>query len=409
MPFAGALGGVGVKMLVATKDVYVAALLIPLFLRNVRAVRWMYVDGAAMLFLGVYVVYGVASPADLFARAVSFREGFMIVAFYLLGRLALLDLRSLRRLLRVVVLVAIATVCFGYWERLFFSAATWQTLGSADYVQAKWGAGVKAATLLADMPREFHTYVGGTLVRRMVGPIGNATSLSRFIAFPILALIYVRGLVAEHRGNASPHLLALLVLGGALVLTFGRGGQFVVVIGILVWLAAKRARFALSVLVPCVVVSVRSLPLFAIHEGPIARHVIGFAKGVDALWQTPLGHGLGTSGQMAILYAKDTTVRVGESYFGSLAYQAGVVGVVAYFLFWITLSWRLWHVFTQSRAGSAHLGPLACTALLALSMAVGISVSSLLANAAISPISAGLPLLYCGVIAGRFPPSAGEP
>jgi len=385
-------------MFVATKEIYVSALLVALFVRNGQRIKWKFVDGTAMLFLLVYILYLLISPSGIFLRLVSLREGFMIVAFYFIGRLLMFDWDEISWFTKTVVTLSIPIVLFSYMERFFFSEELWIRMGAVDYVKAKYEG---AIILNNGMPTQWFTFVDGEVYRRMVGPIGYATGLSRFLAFPVIALFLVGDVIRQNRSKLTYKIYLMLLFGGAMILTLGRGGMLIVLGSLLIWSLTnfKRNIFISALMLALAMIVVTKASIFNPQGAAPTRHMSGFLKGVESLQSSPLGHGLGTSGQMAVTYSDSVDEKVSESYFGSLAYQAGVAGIISYFLFAGTLLINLFGIFKKTRAGNKYLNDLI---LLGICIFSGIFVTSMLGNAAVSPLSAGLSLIYCGALITAF-------
>ncbi|HBG46009.1 MAG TPA: hypothetical protein DDW94_03375 [Deltaproteobacteria bacterium] len=397
MPFSDALGSTGIKLIVATKEVYATIFLSVLFLKNSRKVRWGYADIAALAFIAAYAIYFMKSPAGVAPRIASFKEGLMVVSFYLIGRLTLFSRDDITWMLRTTVAVAFFVAAFGFVERFLFDGLSWKYIGAVDYLESKMDTSQFGSIVINDLPLNWFTYLGNTPVRRMVGPIGDATSLSRFLALPVLALIYMRSIAGRSRVAVPVRLVLLFFLGSALALTLGRGGQVILIGGLLVLIFARRPVVALLIAAPLVLALLAELAIFDPQSGSAIRHMAGLEKGVGALFDSPLGNGLGTSGQMAVLYGK-VDVKVSESYIGSLAFQMGLPGVLLYTLFFTLISayflraYRLCRRTTESWA----------MPLLAFTISSGIFFTSILANSAIAPISSGLSLIFCGAVKGAL-------
>lgn len=397
MPVAESLGSSGIKLLVATKEVYAAVLVSVLFLKNAKKVRWNLADLAGLVFLLVYFAYMVKSPAGLTSRIVSFKEGFMIACFYLGGRLSLFDMEDIVWFLKVVIGTSVLVAAFGYLERFAFDARAWRYYGAIDYLNSKIDTSQYGSVVLNGLPLNWYTYIGHTPVRRMVGPIGDATSLSRFLALPVMALIYVRGLAGSSPSTAHIRTALLVFIGAALALTLGRGGQLIVIGGLMVLAFAKRPLLSAMLGAPAVFFFLTKLELFDIGSGSALRHMAGLAKGVLSIAVAPLGNGLGSSGQMAVLYSAGVGEKVSESYIGSLAYQMGIPGVLAYTLFFAALMLKSLRTHLRLRKKGAELYGLS---LMAFTFSSGIYFTSILANSAIAPISAGLSLVFIGAFQG---------
>jgi hypothetical protein len=404
MPLAQTLGETGIKALVATKEVYVVVLLGVFFLRQRK--WWAFVDMTAILFLVVNLFYIFKSSAPFFTRLISFREGFMIIAFYFVGRFSGLDQRRLRTVLQAIVVISVLVALFGYTERFMFDNSTWSDLGAGEYMAMKFGPGQPATRLTDGIPNQWYTYLqdgtGYKLVRRMVGPIGDATSLSRFLAFSILILIFVDRLFSRHSRFVFLPWLLILMLGGALLLSFGRGGMVIALGGGLIWLFAKNKWIAMIVGVS-LFLALAGTALFDIQGGSNARHIKNLVTGVEILQSAPMGRGLGTSGQLALSFGGDeisTENKVSESYIASLAVQMGIPGLGTYFLFIGAILWKLYKLFRKTRRMKPYCEGMDKMALLGIASIAGMFVTSVLANSAVAPISSGLPLFFAGAVVG---------
>ncbi len=399
MPVAKALGNTGVKLVISSKEVYVMALVGILFLTNSKKIKWGYIDLAAALFLLVHIYGFIYSSAGLFARAVSFREGIMILAFYYIGRLITFTQDDILWILKAIVVVSLIVALFGFLERFVFNDTIWNTIGAIDYYQAKIESQKIKFIIKNNLPGNFFTFIDNRLFRRMVGPIADATSLSRFLALPILSLIYIRRLLSKSRETLPFQFAALLLLCGALVLTFGRGGLLIVIGGLMLWSYSKKPFITVLLGIPLAAVVLGNIALFDIHSGNVSRHTSGLVNGVNSLYKAPLGHGLGSSGMMAVMYTENIEEDISESYWGSLSYQLGIAGLISFTMFFILICGTLYRIYKKHR-GEVEEFPVSKMALMAFSLCAGIFATSALGNSAVEPISAGLSLLYGGAIIG---------
>ena len=386
------IGGLGVKILVASKDIFAGALLSILFLKNINKIKFHAVDYAALVFLLIHV-YHFWSPVGIFVRVLSFREGFMIIAYYFIGRLLLLNRIQFIWVLRMFIVLALFVAIFGFIERFIFSEEIWNYLGALEYEVAKKGeVNLNHGNLV---PGKYFTFIGAEVKRRMVATIGDAASFSRFLSFPMLIIFYLGTLLFPSPRNRPLMILIGIILASSILLSFGRGGLLICIVGLSILLFNKKPVLSLLILIPGLLL-LAQLTIFDIQSGSAFRHITGFMRGYNALVAMPLGHGLGTSGGKALYYAQDEVEeKVSESYFGSLAYQLGLPGLITYFAFFILMIRKL---FVLSRnKHKIHEAGKNKIPLLAFSLAVGIFSTSMLAQSAVSPISAGLSLVFCGL------------
>jgi hypothetical protein len=411
MPFADVLGASGVKVVVATKELYVVALLAALLVRNGARVPVKPLDVMALIFLMTYILGFLISPASLTARVVSLREGVMIVSFFLLGRLLLFDTKGVRRLLEVTIILLLPVLLFGYAEYFLFGELTWEELGVFSYFDAKWGQGSLQIRNVDHLPHNWTTYISGGSYRRMVGPVGDAPTLGRLMTLPVLALFYLTTLFGRPQQTFPLRLFLLLLFTGGAVLALGRGGMLIILFGLFVWALYRRPLLTLGIGLPVIFAAITVLPIFDIGSGSPARHLERTLIGVRSIAVAPLGHGLGLGGQRAALFAQNVNLDIQESFLGGLSFQLGLPAVAFYLLFTLALALSLFNTFRRNARETGSRRELAIMALLAFSLVGGIVGTSLVSNSAVSPISSGLSLLYSGAVVtaaqiARLPSSA---
>ncbi len=400
MPISESLGGTGVKVLVATKDVYATMLLIALFLKKGIYEKWTTpINLVAGLFLMVHILYALMSPASLLGVAVSFREGFMVIAFFLIGRLSGLSLDNLGWFLRICVLIAIVVATFGYIERFLFTEHTWEMIGVAEYMMAKKGWMSKRHEIEANVPRNWYATFFDKLYRRMVSGIGDPTSLSRYLTLPILSLLFIPLLF-----HKQIHLRLFLVFFfcGALFFTLGMGGWLIVLGGLMIWSGLNRSRLAIILLPLMAVVLIGVIALLIQYSSSAVPHLMSAGRGLQAIFSSPFGSGLGTAGTKALTFTDQALKGSGESYLAALAFQTSVAGVFTYSLFMYLVANSLFKLYYLGKKQEKENNFLAQYAALGLSLIIGIFMTSLFANSAVSPISAGPSLLFCGALVGLY-------
>jgi hypothetical protein len=110
---------------------------------------------------------------------------------------------------------------------------------------------------------------------------------------------------------------------------------------------------------------------------------------------------VGTAGTKALRYSEEAIEGTGESYLLGLSYQTGLLGPITYTLFFLLMAKQFWKIYSITKRNKDHV-TIKRMALLGLSLAVGIYLTSIFANSAIAPISAGIALFYCGALIGYF-------
>ena len=136
-------------------------------------------------------------------------------------------------------------------------------------------------------------------------------------------------------------------------------------------------------------------------SGSSSGHVNSAIIGVQELLKNPLGRGLGTAGQLSLYHSNIAASNTGESYLAALTFQTGFPGVFLYFLFFTLLAYYLFIIW-RSSVKNSYLKDYKNLALIGLTFAIGIPLTSIFANSAISPIPVSLPLIFCGLLISIF-------
>lgn len=377
--------------LLGTKDIFAIGVLISFVINYFNKVKYTLTDLASVFFLLIYIIYFIAPlGGSILSKIVSLREGLMIVLFYWLGRFGLgKSDYDLQFYLLFVIKLAFVVSVFGLIERIFFTNEIWMSLGAQEYFNKKFGGALFSYFTIDGLPAHWYSYIGENYYRRLVGTVGDATSLSRFLSLPVLILlIYNINLLIK--GKLDYRVVFLLALtASAMILTIGRGGVLIVVIGLGIYLfRVTKPLFFIFLALLIILIT----PMIEYNYGNLVRHLTGLYGGFDVMSQYPLGIGLGTTGQMAAVYSSvDVKFHVLESYIGALSSQLGFLGLFSY------VSFFLLAVISMLR--SSNMNPTKNSmiyATLGVASVVGIFLTSLLAQSAVSPISMGIQMIFVG-------------
>jgi len=215
----------------------------------------------------------------------------------------------------------------------------------------------------------FSAFPVGVPVRRLVSTFLEPTTLAAFLAFVLLLVLFVPGLIDSKRGGLWH--AAVLALTVALAATVSRGGMEAALIGAaaivtagLIWrkrLGLGRPPLALAVVTLLLLASlaVSSLSFsqfpnrraqlqdflstgivsgFPGYEPPppdpnaidigVRTHVNGLSSGLEKMWDEPLGAGLGAAGGWS-----EAPEVGGESAVGTVAAQLGMPGLALWVAF----------------------------------------------------------------------------
>ena len=141
-----------------------------------------------LCFAAIYLLSFTVSASPMALKLVSLKECYILVGAYLLGRHVVGQdgysnlLRMSRDIRNLSVLVALT----GLTLYVVSSDVFWRELGVAQFFQARFSSSV--FWFLMDghhTPPNFFTYIDGQRVKRVVAPLLDAPSLSRFYVVPI--------------------------------------------------------------------------------------------------------------------------------------------------------------------------------------------------------------------------------
>lgn len=232
-------------------------------------------------------------------------------------------------LLAIGGFVAIA----GLVELVVFDGRAWALLGIGEFYEKKGLQEFLHAELR--LPMNFWTFdYGRPPPRRLVGPIGEPTSAAHFLALPVALLLGARSTLPR-RGTAA------LVLGvplvGALLLTFGKGGVGVALLGIAAGLALRGRAVRLALLSSGLLAAL-ALPIALASLPGLQRnvelHLSGFAHALDGL--SLVGAGFGRAGNLVLAMSGDALpdrAMAVESFAAVLAVQGGLLALLAFVAF----------------------------------------------------------------------------
>lgn len=330
---------------VALKDAYLYLIL----LTYAISVSWRLIRfrikycRAEELFIFLAIVYFtvgyIVSPSR---NLLSYRQLMIIPLFYSFGSYFVpkIDLNRMRSaLFTLMILVCLS----GYVERfiLFDSTETfWNLAGIGEYQKMKgserWAFGVGGT------PGSFYTvdFKGfGTIdhLRRMASLLfAEPTIFGQFLVMPIVYCFLAR----KHFWT--------LFFGIALLAVLSKGGLLAVVVAFAFYYIQAKRSYILNffIVLGCIsaIAATAYLAYFSKSFASVAVHLSGLAISITDLIKYPFGRGVGNAGNWAVLASYTTgvdtdSVGAGESYFGALIGQLGLVGVVFYFVLFYFV-WR---------------------------------------------------------------------
>lgn len=352
---------------------------LPRYLRRWRAQPRLVqtLDVIVIGFAGSLLVAFLVSDAPVIERLLYARRFLGLPMVYLAARTALTGFGDSRRVAAILFAAGVLLAGFGFVERFGPPGFVWGGLADpvAYYAEASYSGSARSGTpggmpTIDELPHAFWSFEGGVQSRRLVSTFLEAPTLSMFFA---LAVLLGCGLaLSSRRKRTLLWILALSVVGLALVLTLGKGGWALAaagvayLVGVARWrsLASPRAIILLNLGLGVAVLMVAVLVETTGFESGLKMHLAGLVTGVRSAMASPFGLGLGTSG----VFASQPTTAASESMLGTLLAQTGWLG---------SLAWGSWILATGSavvilgsRVNSTSLVPVAAGSALSLLLPV---------------------------------------
>lgn len=390
MPISRVLTNFDIKIFVSLKEIVLLLMAIAI-IKKATKIKFFFVDYAALCYLAVYF-YGLAISGIGFSQIVSFREGAILVILYFTGRILYFYEIRVIEIVTIMFYISVPLVIFGFIERFIIGTWFWDYWGALNYLRTKFSTGLITISSINNIPANWFTLIGGEWYRRIVSTVGDAPSFSRYLSFSVVAFLYFKTL-KKNLWSYFFFIISLICLS----LTFGRGGILIAIGGFVCIILHSNIKYKYISIIPLLLVFiliVSNISLFNLNSAVALRHKKGFFEGTKTLIKSPAGHGLGTSGQLSMLYSQDIEENIQESYIGGLSYQLGIPGVASYslWIFAITIYlFKKYLIFKKIDRDKAK------EILFSISLLLGIYVTSYLSNSAISPISAGVLFIVVGV------------
>lgn len=203
----------------------------------------------------------------------------------------------------------------------------YKMIGIVEVYYAKLGGIIK------EMDNRFYTTLITTRVMRMGSIFYEPVNLAYFYSCTFLLSLF-------HKNNNQKK--NVLINGLGLLLTFGKGGYLIAILGVLFVLSSKFLyKFKLvnnitkssNVSILIIILGAVSFSIYYyLNIGAAATtHFVGVIKTFESVRKQIFGYGLGTGGNMAILFGSnnDWLSSGGETAFMSFFYQIGIQGVIA--------------------------------------------------------------------------------
>ncbi len=303
--------------------------------------RITWLDVAIGLFFVVEIVFlllplGPEPTIRLFA--IQFDSLFLV--FYFLGRLFPYTYRQFRSIVWSLVAIGLLAAVFALTEATFLSGFLFRFRPYFAYLGKEVGA---------YLPTQFYTFIGGAAVQRPGSLYLNPVEFSFALIVP-LSLTWSYGLYSVYQ-PVRRVLLALLTMAGGLLLAMSRSAILGLACGLgLAFLLRKRIprRFLILIVVllllaigVAIALRLDQLVLDTINlaEPSAQGHWTRWQQSVEAMWEAPLGLGLGSVGPVARRFV-DSEALINESWYFQIATEMGIPTGLLFALVMVLLVWQ---------------------------------------------------------------------
>lgn len=346
------------RAMLLAKDVFTGALILYLFVRYWRQLRFYWFDWAAVVYVVLLCVYSVVpwllgSHIAVVSVVASARELLVPVELYALGRLALVAGADVRWLVRWFLAVAAVAAAFTVLVWLLLPASFWgSTLDLVSFVRVVQG--IPNAFTIWDISLVAHFGMGyGDIYSRAVGPFTHPVGTGHYFVLPLIlaAAWFYDSLRQNRRWTALAIAILAILFVGAVITPISRGSWIAAGLALLLTSLIYRRWALIAVTIILAVGLSLTVPalnhaITSVFRGTDASsqdHLDALDTGVRTLVQNPIGLGVGQSDQFGqVLGSGDSAGSgVGENMYITLWISVGPLGFLAFLAWMAGLLWRM--------------------------------------------------------------------
>ncbi|HEY0528579.1 MAG TPA: O-antigen ligase family protein [Gemmatimonadaceae bacterium] len=313
-------------------------------------------------------MFGAEVPAKV--ALFGFRSSVFFMMLYFVGR-GVPEIGDswiyLKHLFRLAVVVAL----IGIVERMFVTPKMLVALGAASYTTDFLGMTASTGGNEFGLPANYFSVLGRKVVRRA----GSVFLGGQAFAIPFLLLIpaSTAWVFAPEKRLKVLSVIGYFAIWAGLLVTITRTTIVVCVMQVLLYflMTRKPTRIAGAVIVALVVflaaiVLVPGLGSFVLQTitfqtSSSYSHVKDWRGGAVAFFETPWGHGLGSSDQVAVRFGRKALTA--DNMFLGYAVDLGALGLLAYLAVVVTIGFFTWRLFRSN--ASIPIRMVAATVFLA--------------------------------------------
>ena len=317
-----------VQFTIASRElsIYFAFLLTMIFVKKFRLPIYHPIDKVYLLLLLMYIVFILASlPRFSISSLLMGRELIFPIAIYFIFRFLNLDLKSIKRILLFIIGLAFFAAVIAIIEQVyvnFINPTLWKQINIAGYLNQKYGSfpGDYPGSWVNYLPALFNLPSGFRSIGIMLDPLATG----HFLACSFVIVLF------WYRGR-SKWLLALVIGAGAFT-TFSKATFLICFIAIGSQAIIVRPRALRQLILVMLILTILGTGALLLSTGDDNfTHFGSFRAGIISLFNTPLGHGVGSTGYLNILITGGGAMQAIDTAFSVYIYQLGILGLVALF------------------------------------------------------------------------------
>jgi hypothetical protein len=291
-----------------------------------------------LYFLYLAIPFFFSGADNVIARMAGLRSLAFLPVLYLLGRWLELPETESKAIIRLLMSVAIILAIFGLLEAIVLPRDFWLQVGQEEFYLLRKGRPIQG-----ELYANLHFWIHGK--DDPVYRVASLTGDPLVSSYPIAYVLILLASYFLYRRIRPVHVSALILLSLAIILMLSRGAflSIAIAIGLLIVSRQNPSVFRLLTVmgfmsvIGAVVIFGKPILNYMHGEG----HVYQLVEGIKSGFVHPFGLGTGTAGSVtsgAIGSARSDLVFGGDSFIGSTATQAGVVGMLLFVLIMTKMS-----------------------------------------------------------------------
>ena len=267
-------------------------------------------------------------------NVMSFRQLLIIPLSVVMGRVLYVSGIGFNFLFKTIIFSSFFVMITGYVELLFLydaSEAFWNAAGVEKWMIIKGFDKWSDPDLNVSLSYYSYDlyYLLGERIRRMASILGEPTIFGQLMPLPAFYFYLKRN-----------YLLSFMFVL-AIALSLSKGGLFVLFAAVAIkyyYSSTNAAKIAVAISSIFIIVTISYLFLYLYPVQSIINHVSGAKDSLIVMLSNPFGLGVGVSGNYYNLSTQYSDMMPGESYFGLIVAQFGLVGflLIVLYLFKVT-------------------------------------------------------------------------